>query len=146
MYRRYSPKKRCFLIFNEECKTVNCLPTLGVAFKVLQQSLFGVSLHQYTSSQLLTGDLAVQLMFLAGWVHHDLSPGNILGFSADGELTWASKLADLEYATKFPLTGAKSSLDRKMVRVKNCISLAFPFTHVDSREHRTSCPARFSMV
>ena len=45
--------------------------------------------------------LALFLMFLAGWVHRDISVGNILAVRAD-DGSWKVKLADLEYAKKFP--------------------------------------------
>ncbi|KAF5324426.1 hypothetical protein D9611_004050 [Ephemerocybe angulata] len=68
-----SPKKRCFFVFPEICTRVSDLPSLGDAMSVLNQAYFG-------------------------WVHRDISDGNILAIEADGK--WATKLADLEFAKK----------------------------------------------
>ncbi|KAF6759421.1 hypothetical protein DFP72DRAFT_1004910 [Ephemerocybe angulata] len=59
------------------------LPTLGEATDILKQSV-----------------VALQLMMLAGWVHHDISPGNILAFRKKENVPWRVKLADLEYARR----------------------------------------------
>jgi hypothetical protein len=40
---------------------------------------------------------ALILMHLAGWVHRDISAGNIIAVVRDGEL--GGKLSDFEYAT-----------------------------------------------
>ena len=44
----------------------------------------------------LTSSLALRLMFCAGWVHRDISVGNILAIK-DENGDWKIKLADLEY-------------------------------------------------
>ncbi|KAF5324798.1 hypothetical protein D9611_004066 [Ephemerocybe angulata] len=76
-----SPKKRCFFVFPEICTRVSDLPSLGEAMSVLNQAYF-----------------ALLIMFCAGWVHRDISDGNILAIEAGGK--WAAKLADLEFAKK----------------------------------------------
>ncbi|KAF5324781.1 hypothetical protein D9611_004065 [Ephemerocybe angulata] len=76
-----SPKKRCFFVFPDTCTRVSHLPTLGVVMDVLRQAHY-----------------ALLLMFCAGWVHRDISDGNILAIEVDGK--WAVRLADLEYAKK----------------------------------------------
>ncbi|KAF6758219.1 hypothetical protein DFP72DRAFT_188944 [Ephemerocybe angulata] len=76
-----SPKKRCFFVFPDTCKRVSDLPSLGDAMSVLNQACF-----------------ALLIMFCAGWVHRDISDGNILAIEVDGK--WEVKLADLEYAKK----------------------------------------------
>ncbi|PPQ83635.1 hypothetical protein CVT24_005369 [Panaeolus cyanescens] len=49
-------------------------------------------------------------MFLAGWVHRDISTGNILALNSSQG--WIGKLADLEFAKEFP-SRTKGSPDPK---------------------------------
>ncbi|PPQ79053.1 hypothetical protein CVT25_002362, partial [Psilocybe cyanescens] len=47
----------------------------------------------------------LQLLYCAGWVHRDISEGNILAHRNDlknSSTPWKAKLMDLEYARKFP--------------------------------------------
>ncbi|KAG2008895.1 other/FunK1 protein kinase [Coprinopsis cinerea AmutBmut pab1-1] len=44
----------------------------------------------------------LRVMFCAGWVHRDISAGNILAARAGPTGPWQVKLADLEYAKRFP--------------------------------------------
>ncbi|KAF9555707.1 hypothetical protein CPC08DRAFT_752921 [Agrocybe pediades] len=68
---------------NELCTEVGKLGTLGEVMDVLEEIL-----------------IPLQLMHCAGWVHRDISCGNILAYKADDR--WQAKLSDLEYAKKFP--------------------------------------------
>ncbi|PPQ81909.1 hypothetical protein CVT25_013762 [Psilocybe cyanescens] len=50
-------------------------------------------------------NIALQLLYCAGWVHRDISEGNILAHRNDlknSSTPWKAKLMDLEYARKFP--------------------------------------------
>ncbi|RXW20598.1 hypothetical protein EST38_g5252 [Candolleomyces aberdarensis] len=60
-YRKFAPKKRCFHLFADECTPVDYLPTVDNAFSVLGQCV-----------------IALRLMFCAGWVHRDISAGNVM--------------------------------------------------------------------
>jgi serine/threonine protein kinase len=40
-------------------------------------------------------------MYCAGWVHRDISSGNILAHRTTSG-TWQAKLSDLEYAKRYP--------------------------------------------
>ncbi|KAF4623719.1 hypothetical protein D9613_001461 [Agrocybe pediades] len=82
--RTYSLKKQYRVVFKEECVPFGELKTLGEVVNVLRQTL-----------------VALQLLFCAGWVHRDLSCGNLLAYQGQGS-TWQAKLSDLEYAKKFP--------------------------------------------
>ncbi|KAJ2930978.1 hypothetical protein H1R20_g6114, partial [Candolleomyces eurysporus] len=82
-YRRFAPKKRCFHLFAEECTPVDHLPTVGDAFSVLSQCV-----------------IALRLMFCVGWIHRDISAGNVLALQ-DANGGWKLKLADLEHAKMF---------------------------------------------
>ena len=52
-------------------------------------------------------------MFLAGWVHRDISSGNLLYCEIDGK--GRGILSDLEYAKEYQAFGDESSVDPKTV-------------------------------
>ncbi|KAF6759409.1 hypothetical protein DFP72DRAFT_134769 [Ephemerocybe angulata] len=79
-------RDRVITVFEELCTALHDLPTLGEATHVLRQ-----------------GAVALQLMMIAGWIHHDISSGNILAFRENEDAPWTVKLADLEYAQKYLL-------------------------------------------
>jgi len=55
-------------------------------------------------------------MTCAGWVHRDISSGNIFARKVDNR--WVAKLGDLEYAKNFPPPpGTQPSGDPKSVRL-----------------------------
>ncbi|KAG2008907.1 other/FunK1 protein kinase [Coprinopsis cinerea AmutBmut pab1-1] len=83
------PKRRCFFVYELIYTPLSDIPTLGEAIDVLRQCR-----------------TALQLMFCAGWLHGDLSPGNILAFRSSPDTPWQVKLSDLEFSKKFPITGA----------------------------------------
>ncbi|KAF5332202.1 hypothetical protein D9611_008115 [Ephemerocybe angulata] len=82
--RSSTPEKvRVVTVYEEMCTALDDLSTLGEAINVLKQTV-----------------AALQLMMVAGWVHHDISPGNILAFRENESNPWRLKLSDLEYARK----------------------------------------------
>ncbi|KAG2008908.1 other/FunK1 protein kinase [Coprinopsis cinerea AmutBmut pab1-1] len=81
-------RHRCFFIFDSICTPLHDIPTLGDAMDILVQSL-----------------TALQLMFCAGWVHRDVSSGNILAVQLAPGGPWQVKLSDMEYARRFPRGG-----------------------------------------
>ncbi|PPQ90042.1 hypothetical protein CVT25_006359 [Psilocybe cyanescens] len=86
--RTFGIKKHYRVVFQEVCKTVGTLGTLGEVVNVLHQAL-----------------TPLQLLLCAGWVHRDISSGNIMAYRSDLDNIqepWQVKLADLEYAKKFP--------------------------------------------
>ncbi|KAG2009007.1 other/FunK1 protein kinase [Coprinopsis cinerea AmutBmut pab1-1] len=88
----FPPKKQCRYIYPDVYAPLYDIPTLGEAVDILKQCV-----------------LVLQVMFCAGWVHRDISPGNILALWDESKSKWQVKLADLEYAKKFPNTGPDSS-------------------------------------
>ncbi|KAH9474512.1 hypothetical protein JR316_0012973 [Psilocybe cubensis] len=84
----YVPRKQYRVVFEEICLPIKSLPTLGDALDVIQD------IH-----------IALQLMYCAGWVHRDISDGNILACQKQGSQSqstvWQAKLMDLEYARPF---------------------------------------------
>ncbi|KAF6754782.1 hypothetical protein DFP72DRAFT_1170083, partial [Ephemerocybe angulata] len=90
IHTEFAQKKRCFFYFDEVCTRVSHVPTFGDAVDTLRQA----------SAVLI-------LMFCAGWIHRDISTGNVLAMKeSDGK--WCLKLADLEYAKEFPSHGQKA--------------------------------------
>ncbi|KAF8875853.1 hypothetical protein BD779DRAFT_203594 [Infundibulicybe gibba] len=81
---RYVPRRQYRLVYNQVCEALHDLDSLQV--------ITGVAADCLT---------ALQLLYCAGWVHRDVSSGNILAYKVAG--TMRGKLADLEYAKKFPL-------------------------------------------
>ncbi|KAF4622215.1 hypothetical protein D9613_009193 [Agrocybe pediades] len=92
---KYATKRQYRVVFQELCTEVGKLETLGEVMDVLEEIL-----------------IPLQLMHCAGWVHRDISCGNILAYKADDR--WQAKLSDLEYAKKFsPQTNDTESKDPK---------------------------------
>ncbi|PPQ75003.1 hypothetical protein CVT25_005806 [Psilocybe cyanescens] len=82
--RTFEIKKHYRVVFQEVCKTVGRLGTLDEVVDFL----------------------ALQLLYCAGWVHRDVSLGNIMAYRGNldnDQEPWKVKLLDLEYAKKFPL-------------------------------------------
>ncbi|KAF9556386.1 hypothetical protein CPC08DRAFT_711279, partial [Agrocybe pediades] len=83
--RAFAQKKQYRVVFKEVCRSVGRLETLGEVMDVLQEML-----------------IPIMLLFLAGWVHRDISSGNLLAYKKDDSGQWRAKLSDLEYAKRFP--------------------------------------------
>ncbi|EAU89855.2 other/FunK1 protein kinase [Coprinopsis cinerea okayama7 len=79
------PIRRCHFVYERICTPLDDITTLGEAVDVLRQAL-----------------IPLRLMFCAGWVHRDVSPGNILAYRQAPGSPWTVKLSDLEHAKKFP--------------------------------------------
>ncbi|PPQ84865.1 hypothetical protein CVT24_013151, partial [Panaeolus cyanescens] len=80
--RGFKQKRQYSVVFKELCTTVGRLKTLGDTMDVLEDSVVGLL-----------------LLFCAGWVHRDLSTGNIMAYETGNKLQ--VKLCDLEYAQRF---------------------------------------------
>ncbi|KAJ2919066.1 hypothetical protein MD484_g1297, partial [Candolleomyces efflorescens] len=91
LYRDHAPKRRSFLIFDNECTRVYCLPTIGDVSTVLRDCI-----------------IALRLMFCVGWVHRDISCNNIMAVRDPQTQQWKLKLADLEYSKTFGRNQAAS--------------------------------------
>ncbi|KAH7917446.1 hypothetical protein BV22DRAFT_979439, partial [Leucogyrophana mollusca] len=75
--RRIQHKIHCRVIFGEVCEPTSSLELLSAVFQTL-----------------CDGAAALQILHDAGWVHRDVSVGNVLRYEGRG------KLSDLEYAKK----------------------------------------------
>ncbi|TFY59789.1 hypothetical protein EVG20_g7659 [Dentipellis fragilis] len=89
--REYVPKRQYRVVFNEVCEALQNVRELKTVIRGMQDCLTGL-----------------QLMFLAGWVHRDISGGNLLWFS-ETETEGRGILSDLEYAKKFDANGQGSA-------------------------------------
>ncbi|KAG2008886.1 other/FunK1 protein kinase [Coprinopsis cinerea AmutBmut pab1-1] len=83
------PKRRCLYLYEFICTALHDIPTLGEAIDILKQCL-----------------TTMRLMYCAGWIHRDISVGNILAVQKGPEAPWEVKLSDLEFARKFSGPGA----------------------------------------
>ncbi|KAF8176470.1 hypothetical protein BJ912DRAFT_1045964 [Pholiota molesta] len=80
----FTSKRQYRVVFHEICRTVRNLETLGEVVDVLQETV-----------------VALQLLYCAGWVHRDISSGNIMAHRKDSG-KWQAKLSDFEYARRYP--------------------------------------------
>ncbi|KAG2008960.1 other/FunK1 protein kinase [Coprinopsis cinerea AmutBmut pab1-1] len=80
-------KRRCFFVYESVCTPLHDIATFGEVIDILRQSV-----------------TALRLMFCAGWVHRDVSTGNILALKTGSSSSWQVKLSDLEYSRRFPDT------------------------------------------
>ncbi|KAJ3517940.1 hypothetical protein NLJ89_g193 [Agrocybe chaxingu] len=81
--RQHTTRRQYRVVFKEVAPSMQTLPKLGDAMRALKGGLFGLI-----------------IMFLAGWVHRDVSAGNILLDAPDGQVS-RGIIADLEYSKKF---------------------------------------------
>ncbi|KAF6754781.1 hypothetical protein DFP72DRAFT_1009374 [Ephemerocybe angulata] len=98
IHTEFAPKRRCFFMFDDVCTRVSHVPVLGDAVDIIHQA-----------------SIVLILMFCAGWIHRDISTGNLLAIAENGE-GWVLKLADLEYAKAFPPTTQRARGNWKTVR------------------------------
>ncbi|KXN81815.1 hypothetical protein AN958_03733 [Leucoagaricus sp. SymC.cos] len=89
--RSYSPKQRYLLVYGEVGRALHQLKS----FKDVFQSLRDV----------------VYVMYIAGWVHRDVSTGNIIVIGSGDSLY--GKLSDLEYARVFGPRSCSAAQDPK---------------------------------
>ncbi|EAU89800.1 other/FunK1 protein kinase [Coprinopsis cinerea okayama7 len=89
--RAFDPRRQCRFIMESVCTPLSQVETLGEAVDIIKV--------------LMTG---LRIMFCAGWIHRDISPGNILAWRASESEPWQAKLSDLEYSKKLPYTGPAS--------------------------------------
>ncbi|KAG2008909.1 other/FunK1 protein kinase [Coprinopsis cinerea AmutBmut pab1-1] len=90
-----NPRRQCRYLYETVCTPLQDIPLLGPAVDILRQALIGL-----------------QLMFCAGWVHRDISAGNILAFKETPTSPWRAKLSDLEYAKRFPSSNVASRIPK----------------------------------
>ncbi|KAA1477653.1 hypothetical protein DENSPDRAFT_617523 [Dentipellis sp. KUC8613] len=88
--RSFVPKRRYRVVYSEVCQALHDIVDLRTVLQAMLDCL-----------------LVVQLLFLIGWVHRDISSGNLLWYST----TEGGRgiLSDLEYAKKFNPDGRGNS-------------------------------------
>jgi hypothetical protein len=107
--RTFTSKRRCFIVFKENCNTLHNTKDLSQAISTISDCLRGTS-HPSPSctSSLILCAAASLLLLLAGWVHRDISGGNLLQYQGRGIMS------DLEYARRYTATH-EASEDPKTV-------------------------------
>ncbi|KAG8840137.1 hypothetical protein FRB96_009595, partial [Tulasnella sp. 330] len=83
VHREYSIRTRHFLVYTEVCVALQFLVDYQDVLKGLEDAV-----------------MALRLLLLAGWVHRDISAGNILLYKWS-ETNSRGKLGDLEYAREY---------------------------------------------
>ncbi|KAJ3532810.1 hypothetical protein NMY22_g7598 [Coprinellus aureogranulatus] len=82
--RKVTVKRQYRIVYAERCLTVDRLDTIGQVFDVLSQTL-----------------VALRLLYFAGWVHRDISCGNVMAYRPSPGEKWQAKLCDFEYAREY---------------------------------------------
>ena len=92
----YSTKVHHRIVFKEKGTTIRDIKSLHSVFRYLGQAMNGefVSVWPGSPNGLMIPPLALKTLHMLGWVHRDVSSGNVLIVN-DG-----AKLADLEYAKR----------------------------------------------
>ena len=102
--QHFTPRRHNRAVFKEVCTPVDALATLGEVFDTLEQALTRKLPASLMSTLPRNTDnffsSALRLLFSAGWVHRDISAGNIMAEKVGDTLR--GKLCDLEYARRFP--------------------------------------------
>lgn len=94
----YCPKKHYRIVFKEACKPLFSEDILSRIFYILGQTCKSEYSIQHVVLPLIASCVVLKALHEIGWVHRDVSSGNIL---TDGDVV---KLADLEYAKKIGKT------------------------------------------
>ncbi|TFK45762.1 hypothetical protein OE88DRAFT_1740027 [Heliocybe sulcata] len=100
--RAFATKRPYRVVYNEVCEPLHHVASLATVLKAMIDCLRGMRLLHLVSPLLSPGIPAVQLMYCVGWIHRDVSSGNLLWYGA-GE---RGILSDLEYAKEFNPQGS----------------------------------------
>jgi hypothetical protein len=106
----YAPKRQYRLVYKELCEPLQHLDSLQDVFKVLCDCLVGKSCLFLHLAAVLYLTIGLQLLYCAGWVHRDISSGNVLVSRTSNPTILQGKLLDLEYAKKFLSNSGSSDL------------------------------------
>lgn len=112
--RQFAPKTQSRFVYKEVCHELDRVGTLGNFMDLIDQALDGE--FTFCQRKYQTPNpchAALRILFCAGWVHRDISSGNLLAFNDDGK--WKIKLADLEFAEKLGYETKRS--DPRTVRI-----------------------------
>ncbi|KAF5322673.1 hypothetical protein D9619_001139 [Psilocybe cf. subviscida] len=85
--RRYASKEQSRFVYKEVCAQLFEVENLGAFMDLVLQTT------EVNPVQ------ALLILFCAGWVHRDISSGNLLAFNNNG--SWKIKLSDLEFSEQF---------------------------------------------
>lgn len=118
--RAFATKQRLITLTRQVCTQIDRLETVGDVMSVLQDAYYGASGRFDFPTCLTSFVTAFLLMFCAGWVHRDISSGNILAFRDFDGHAWRVQVADLEYARKFAQQGHGSDPKTVVRRIDVC--------------------------
>lgn len=104
----YSPKIHHRIVFEEVYKSLYEETDLAVICSALWDVCESTCRYLQKRTPHLPTSIAVQLMHKAGWVHRDISPGNIL-IKVVGNIILV-KLSDLEYAQRYNQTSLSQAV------------------------------------
>jgi len=84
--RRHCSKRQSRVVFKQVCVALHDVLKLGDVMTALLSCVFCEILRSHCAiPQVLIGSIALQLMFLAGWVHRDISSGNLYWFEGNND-------------------------------------------------------------
>jgi hypothetical protein len=92
----YKVKRQYRLVYKEVGESLDRVKTLETAFTALLDASIGRLAHSLKRALLTSHQSALVLMYLAGWMHRDVSAGNIIVVTRPGGKC-GGKLSDLEY-------------------------------------------------
>jgi hypothetical protein len=99
--RRTNSSRRYCVVFRELCKPLHDLTNFRDVCAAMLDCLTGTPAVLCVTSVGLTIVLAYQLMFLAGYVHRDISSGNLLYFQPSDGSPARGILSDLEHCKRY---------------------------------------------
>ena len=135
--RTFVAKRQYRVVFRECCVAMHRVIRFQDSMEALRGAVLGMSSFCSTQvSFVLTKSLGLAVMFLAGWIHRDISSGNILWYSDQGRAR--GLLSDLEYAKRFPSNSTSASADPKTVSAA-CIIKPHDQIYTLCREHHILC-------
>ncbi|KAF5363864.1 hypothetical protein D9756_001087 [Leucocoprinus leucothites] len=94
--RRYLAKRQYRLVYQDVGFALHDSKDLKVSFNAIRDILVGALFDNDLPSLVVDDSPALTLLFLAGWVHRDISTGNIIIVRAGN--TFRGLLSDFEYA------------------------------------------------
>jgi hypothetical protein len=100
--RKYRTKRQYRLIYEEAGQPLYAARNLRSTFEALNDTLNGMFIVPYYTAIINALFVALTLLYLAGYVHRDISVGNIIMIeNPNGTTRIRGKLSDFEYAKEF---------------------------------------------
>lgn len=107
----YHPKSHYRIVFAEVCTVLHSINYLPGVLDVLMELCVGMISRDSPSNPAYQSSIVLRALHAAGWVHRDISSGNVMVTSDN-----VVKLADVEYAKRIENSGVKCH-DIRTVRI-----------------------------